>query len=250
MTRKTLLLFDIDGTLTKSRQKMTNNMRNFLINYKKENNVEYAIVSGSDFNKACEQIGEDIFDLFSYVFPENGLVYYKNSVLIHKKSLRTYFTQSQINKFINRSLQLIADIDIPIKTGTFIEYRNGMINISPIGRQCSQQERDDFEKLDKINLYRKKMIETLQNEFSDMNIKYSIGGQISFDVFPEGTDKRYCLQYLESENFKEIHFFGDKTDIGGNDYEIYNDKRIIPHKVISYQDTIDQLKELQIKLNN
>lgn len=29
-------------------------------------------------------------------------------------------------------------------------------------------------------------------------------------VFPQGWDKTYCLQYVESE-FKEIHFFGDKT---------------------------------------
>ena len=35
------------------------------------------------------------------------------------------------------------------------------------------------------------------------------GGQISIDVFPEGWDKRFCLQYLTE--FKEIHFFGDKT---------------------------------------
>ena len=36
-----------------------------------------------------------------------------------------------------------------------------------------------------------------------------LGGQISIDVFPQGWDKRYCLQYLK--DFKEIHFFGDKT---------------------------------------
>lgn len=36
-----------------------------------------------------------------------------------------------------------------------------------------------------------------------------LGGQISFDVFPDGWDKRYCLKYLD--NYREIHFFGDKT---------------------------------------
>lgn len=28
-----------------------------------------------------------------------------------------------------------------------------MINVSPIGRNCSQEERDDFEKYDKVGLY-------------------------------------------------------------------------------------------------
>lgn len=44
-----------------------------------------------------------------------------------------------------------ADIDIPLKRGTFIEFRNGMLNVSPIGRNCSQEERDAFEKFDLAN---------------------------------------------------------------------------------------------------
>lgn len=34
---------------------------------------------------------------------------------------------------------------------------------------------------------------------------------ISFDVFPEGWDKRYCLNILEDEKFDVIHFFGNET---------------------------------------
>lgn len=54
------------------------------------------------------------------------------------------------------------------------------------------------------------MVETLRKEFGDLGLIYSIGGQISFDVFPIGWDKTYCLQFVEGE-FDEIHFFGDKT---------------------------------------
>ncbi len=43
---------------------------------------------------------------------------------------------------------------------------------------------------------------------------FAIGGQISIDVFPDGWDKRYCLKHIENEGFKEIHFFGDKTEKG------------------------------------
>ena len=39
----------------------------------------------------------------------------------------------------------IADLVIPVKRGTFIEFRTGMLNISPIGRNCSPKERDAFE---------------------------------------------------------------------------------------------------------
>jgi len=45
-------------------------------------------------------------------------------------------------------------------------------------------------------------------------LTFAIGGQISIDVFPDGWDKRYCLKHIENEGFKEIHFFGDKTEKG------------------------------------
>lgn len=41
-----------------------------------------------------------------------------------------------------------------------------------------------------------------------------------------------------------IHFFGDKTDKGGNDHEIFEDSRTIGHKVTSPDDTKAQLKNL------
>ncbi|XP_015768240.1 PREDICTED: phosphomannomutase-like [Acropora digitifera] len=72
----------------------------------------------------------------------------------------------------------------------------------------------------------------------------SIGGQISFDVFPKGWDKTYCLGHIEVDNFKEIHFFGDKCYQGGNDYEIYMDERTRGHIVTSPEDTMNQLKEI------
>lgn len=43
------------------------------------------------------------------------------------------------------------------------------------------------------------MIEALKTEFPNLGFTYSIGGQISFDVFPTGWDKTYCLKHLEQE---------------------------------------------------
>ena len=64
----------------------------------------------------------------------------------------------------------------------------------------------------------------------------SIGGQISFDVFPTGWDKTFCLQYLEppyESGITEVHFFGDKFKPGGNDYEIYSSEKTIGHAIES-----------------
>ena len=50
----------------------------------------------------------------------------------------------------------------------------------------------------------------LREKFADYGLQLSIGGQISFDVFPKGWDKTYCLRHVENDGYKEIHFFGDK----------------------------------------
>jgi len=70
-------------------------------------------------------------------------------------------------------------------------------------------------------------------------------------VFPHGWDKTYCLQHVEADknlpdgvDFTTIHFFGDKTFKGGNDYEIYEDSRTIGHAVSSPDDTAAELRKL------
>lgn len=79
---------------------------------------------------------------------------------------------------------------------------------------------------------------------------FSIGGQISFDVFPTGWDKTYCLQHVQAEkeisgvDYQTIHFFGDKCFAGGNDYEIHTDARTIGHAVNGPEETMNKLKEL------
>ena len=174
-----------------------------------------------------------------------------------------------------------------------------MINISPVGRSASTQERHDYEKYDKQHGIRVKFVEALKEKFPDFGLTYvpshssslsqlnsifssylflpslsliyalsvhdklifppffrrpapsfSIGGQISFDVFPTGWDKTYCLQHVATEKnlsgveYTTIHFFGDKTHKGGNDYEIYEDERTTGHSVKNPEDTIRILKEI------
>lgn len=88
------------------------------------------------------------------------------------------------------------------------------------------------------------MIAALREKFPDLGLTYSIGGQISFDVFPIGWDKTYCLNFIGAEEYDEIHFFGDKTFEGGNDYEIFSHGRILGHTVTSPEDTMAQCSAL------
>jgi phosphomannomutase len=96
----------------------------------------------------------------------------------------------------------------------------------------------------KANNIRRDMVAAMKEKFADLKLKFSIGGQISFDVFPEGWDKTYCLRFIEDGEYDEIHFFGDKTFEGGNDYEIFNHPRVIGHTVVGPEDTMVQCRQL------
>lgn len=237
---QTLILFDVDGTLTPSRLTVSENMLSVLKNLKQDQNITIGIVGGSDLEKQKEQLGEENLGLFDYVFSENGLYASHMGKLLKKTSIASEMGETNIKKLVNASMRYMANLDIPVKRGTFIEFRNGMINLCPVGRSCSQEERMQFYKYDLEHNIREKMVNALSEELKDLNLTFSIGGQISIDVFPKGWDKTYCLQFVE-DKFNTIHFFGDKTYPGGNDYEIFNDNRVIGHTVTSPEDTISQL---------
>eukprot|EP01083_Nonionella_stella_P228799 810555_1 len=247
-----LLLFDVDGTLTKSRLVIEPSMWQLLKDAKTK--LYLGFVGGSDFPKQQEQLGGtaagDVREFFDFCFSENGLMAWECGKKLNSHNLKKELTEDEITEFVNFCLIYIAGLKLPIKRGTFVEFRNGMINVSPIGRNCSQKEREEYYELDKKEKIREKMIDEFKKKLPELakKLKCSIGGQISFDVFPFGWDKTYCLKFIEKKGFKEIHFFGDKTYEGGNDYEIFNDKRTIGHTVKQPKETEELIKGILGKL--
>lgn len=159
--------------------------------------------------------------LFDFAFAENGLTAYRLGENLPSNSFIQYVGEEKYKELVKFVLHYLADVEIPVKRGTFIEFRNGMINISPIGRNASVQERNDFEAFDKQAKVRETLVGILREKFADLGLTFSIGGQISFDVFPNGWDKTYCLRHVQKEvdasgapYFTTIHFFGDKTHKG------------------------------------
>lgn len=97
----------------------------------------------------CACLTHTALSAYDYCFSENGLVAHKAGDLLAVQSLKKHLGEDNLKRLINFVLHYVADLDIPIKRGTFIEFRNGMMNVSPIGRNCSQEERDEFERYDK-----------------------------------------------------------------------------------------------------
>jgi phosphomannomutase len=237
-----LVLFDVDGTLTPSRKAVTPATTAFLAALR--GRVTTGMVGGSDLPKQLEQLGEGVLHMFDYVFPENGLKAFKDGALIGQTSFLDKLGEERLKALVNFVLGYLSTLDIPKKRGTFIEFRTGMLNVSPIGRNCSQAERDEFERYDAAHGVRAAMVAALQAQFGHLGLKCSIGGQISFDVFPQGWDKTFCLRFLQADGFADIHFFGDKTFPGGNDYEIFTHPEVKGHTTTGPDDTVKQCREL------
>ncbi|CAF1046212.1 unnamed protein product [Adineta steineri] len=239
----TICLFDVDGTIALARQLITPEMDAYLQEIRKKCLI--GLVGGSDIVKIAEQIGgTKAIAKYDYVFAENGLVAYKNGQLFFEENIQKHIGEDNLQTFINYCLKYLSEIQLPFKRGTFIEFRNGLINVSPVGRNCTLEERHLFHAYDAEHQIRSTMVKHLQEKFPHLGLVFAIGGEISFDAFPEGWDKRYALKHLEKDNISNIYFFGDKTFKGGNDYEIFNDPRTKGYSVTSPVDTRAQLCEL------
>lgn len=137
--------------------------------------VAIGFVGGSNLVKQQEQLGTssiDVTSLFDFCFAENGLTAYKLGVPLSSQSFIKYIGEERYKSLVKFILHYIADLDIPIKRGTFVEYRNGMINVSPIGRNASNDERNEYQKYDLEHRIREDFVKALREEFPDYGLTY------------------------------------------------------------------------------
>lgn len=135
---RTLCLFDVDGTLSLARQSITPEFHALLAALRKQ--CVIGVVGGSDLKKVREQLqitSTDFTKEFDYVFAENGLTAFKDGVQLASQSFIGWLGEDKYKKLAKFCLRYISELDVPVMRGTFIEFRNGMINVSPIGRNAS-----------------------------------------------------------------------------------------------------------------
>jgi phosphomannomutase len=127
-----------------------------------------------------------VTSLFNFCFAENGLVAFRMGVPLSGISFIEWIVEVKYKAFVNWALRYIANLDIPVKRGTFVEFRNGMVNISPIGQGASHTEMAGFQRYDKKRGITKAMVEALEIQFPELGMRYLIGRQVYFDAFPAG----------------------------------------------------------------
>ena len=220
-------IFDVDGTLTDSRQQIDLSFEVDMIKFCCKNDVY--LVTGSDREKTIDQLGLDICYRAKRVYNCSGSDVYEKDKNIYTSEWKPY--GSLIN-FLSDELDYST---FPYKTGNHIEHRPGGINFSILGRgNDSMKHRDEYVKWD-INTGERVLIaDRTKSEFPDLNIQ--IGGQTGIDI--SDNDKSQILRDFNPED--EIHFYGDMMEEGQNDYPLAKALKEMggyPHHVKNWEDT-------------
>ena len=227
-------IFDVDGTLTDSRQQIDLSFEVYMIKFCCKNDVY--LVTGSDREKTIDQLGLDICYRAKRVYNCSGSDVYVKDKNIYTSEWKPY--GSLIN-FLSDELDYST---FPYKTGNHIEHRPGGINFSILGRgNDSMKHRDEYVKWD-INTGERVLIaDRTKNEFPDLNIQ--IGGQTGIDI--SDSDKSQILRDFDPED--EIHFYGDMMEEGQNDYPLAKALKEMggyPHHVKNWEDTRTLLSKI------
>jgi len=237
-----VVLFDMDGTLTKHRSTIQSVMCSKLAKLLKIAKV--GIVTGSkleDVYKQCHPLLNSLnfsYNLTNlYLMPCNGTQVYEWDIdkgwqasivndMVKYISNKDY--QKLIRQLVRTQLAIINDADFLRDfniESDFLDYRGSLMNWCPIGRSSMQSSRANFISIDKEKKIRDNMIQSLKayligDGFDISKINISKGGQTSVDIYPTGWDKTYALKYF-MESPSDIYFVGDACEEGQNDYELY-----------------------------
>jgi phosphomannomutase len=259
---KRIILFDMDGTLTPPRQPLDIDILKplkILTHY-----CDIGVVSGSDIEYMNEQLKFLILNsrirYNLHLLPCNGTKHYTPPLYNsedHKLIFQRDFKKEIGDKRFHMLMKLLIEYQNHISThyeiplsGHFISYRESMINWCPIGRNASREERKEFINLDKnfrTSEFRKIILEQLKAEVDNLNLKVTIklGGETSFDIFPNGWDKTYSLLHFPDH---KKWFIGDRCGEGGNDKEIYEHLQPDSFSVKNTRETIEILDNVLIPL--
>lgn len=228
-------IFDIDGTLTPSRGIMDPDFKAWFLDFMKYNTVYF--VTGSDKKKTLEQIGTRVYNEAKLVYNCSG-----NDVWKGDKNIRSgiFHLPAELEEDLNN---ILNDSKFYRKTGLHIDIRPGLVNFSIVGRNCNLEDRAMYKQWDEHKNERREIAEVLSEKYP--SLRFDVAGETGIDITPAGADKSQIL--VDFEDIKDIMFFGDKMEPGGNDYTLslaVSRGGGVIRQVKNWEDTWKILKEL------
>jgi HAD superfamily hydrolase (TIGR01484 family) len=248
ISAKKIIIFDMDGTLTKSKSAIDKEMASFVCQLLERKIV--AVMSGADYSQFKKQFlnylkcsPAQFKNLF--IFPVNGGSLYRyqfksnaNATKIAscrycpyacavvkngkwQKIYENVLTTKEKIRILAALKKAFCDIHYipPKKTyGKVIDYRKSQITFSALGQQAPFAKKDEWSAKTDV---RSKVKTALEKYLPDFNVW--IAGKTSIDIVKKGIDKAYGIKQLIkllSVSKNKIVFIGDSLYKGGNDYAV------------------------------
>lgn len=215
-----LIVFDIDGTLTRSKTPIDSQMA--LLLCKLLGKYKVAIISGARYEQFQRQVVDHLIcpeekkkNLF--ILPATGTVFCddKDEWVCHYD---TQLSEEEKGRIIEAFETIFEEsgFEKPAKIyGETVEDRGAQLNFSAFGQDAPIELKESW---DPRGEKRVRMMEILKSKLP--NFSMSFGGTTSIEVTRPGIDKAYGLKKLMKETGvakEKILYVGDRLTPGGND---------------------------------
>lgn len=228
---KELIVFDLDGTLTKTKSHLTEDMSELIGSLLKTKKV--AIIGGGSYNQFQKQFlsnlkvtPELLANLFLFPVTANAFYNYKNNWQEVYNFTFGDAESAKINKAFDDVLREIHYVP-PVKVyGEVIENRGAQITFSALGQDVVDVLGEEGVRLkeewkknnDPLKLEIARLVQERLPEFEVHAAAFT-----SIDVTKKGIDKAYGLNQIEKNldiKIQDMIFVGDALFPGGNDFAV------------------------------
>lgn len=224
MTRR-VIAFDLDGTLAVTKSPMSEvmavRMRDLLSLY------DVCVISGGKFDQFKVQLidrlnatDQQLSKL--HIMPTSGTSY-----LCYDPASSEWLPQYSENLSAEQRAEIIDALTMgaqelgfwePDPDGEIIEDRGSQITFSALGQTAPPERKYAW---DPDGAKKEALREYVARHLPGLEVH--VGGTTSVDVTAAGIDKSYGMRKLMDTlelGLDDILFFGDKLDVGGNDYPV------------------------------
>ena len=210
-----LIAFDLDGTLTESKQPITNKTAKFLTSLAYD--YEIAIVTGGTMEQIKTQVLDRLPDWVQdkmHLMSCSGAEYFRFGQTLYRNLILKKEKAVMIPMLTGLLKQMGYWTDNP--AGDIIEDRGSQITVSALGQKASLKDKEDW---DPFGIKRREIRDAVRAMFPEYSVR--VGGLTSVDISIQGIDKEYAInELLEWNQFEqsEVLYIGDKFRPGENDY--------------------------------
>ncbi len=227
---KKVLAFDLDGTLAPSKSNLPQPIASLLNDLL--DHFDICVISGGKFGQFETQLLEGLSTTDEklarlHLMPTCGTQYYRFVEGKWNQEYAENFTDEQKTKIIaalNEAIDHLGYREAKVY-GEIIEDRGSQITFSALGQDIVAELGDEGVRLkeewDPDTAKKNAIRDYVAERIPEFEVR--VGGGTSIDVTQPGIDKAYGMQKLMtmlSIEKKDILFFGDRLQVGGNDYPV------------------------------